>query len=79
MSGSAFENNIKRKIYVFAAVSDSEECKQLKSRIPCIGCFRRQQMSNADIAYTCGSFEFECWCRPKCDEHIKKWSCGYCD
>ena len=33
MSGSAFENSIKRKIYVYAAIEDSDECKRLKKQI----------------------------------------------
>ena len=60
MSGSAFENSIKRKIYVLAAIEDSDECKRLKgiinaldSRIDewlvCKKCYKLYGLSRYDM------------------------------
>ena len=83
MSGSAFENSIKRKIYVYAAIEDSDECKRLKGiiddlnyqiddHIICTKCYKMYDMIDR---MTCNVCRYTVVCN-HCGKHG---SCTVCN
>lgn len=72
MSGSAFENSIKRKIYVLAAVKDSDECKRLRKKINIIA----ENILNEGyvICMTCITIRWN----EHSENGVYNTACGYC-